>query len=135
MSSFRQSFCSESWYSCFTVLTNNEEQILSLKNRFFVWRTENHSAVNQYLSLLRTSNHQSPTPAFFTTHKLHLATDPLLFPTRDHGFSEAQILNRSFSVTLRERITPRKLVVSSRRACPKIHSLCHPVMPLRGISH
>jgi len=56
------------------------------KNRFFLWKEEQVSysekgELNQYLSLLLTSNHQSPTPAFFTTHNLHLATDPLLFPT------------------------------------------------------
>ena len=33
MPSFRQSSCSESWYSCFTVLTKNEEEILSLERR------------------------------------------------------------------------------------------------------
>jgi len=40
------------------------------KNRFFIWRTGNHSPVNQFLLNFRTPN---------------------------HGFSKAQILNRSSS--------------------------------------
>ena len=70
MPSFRQSSCSESWCSCFTVLTNNEEQILSLKNRFFVWRTENHSAVNLFRSYEPSPTNLRPRPFLQLTTRI-----------------------------------------------------------------
>jgi len=48
------------------------QRLLARGKRLFS-ANRNRLAVNQFLLLLRTCNHQPPTPAFFTTHNSELA--------------------------------------------------------------
>ncbi|RLL82545.1 hypothetical protein Y696_00125 [Mesotoga sp. H07pep.5.4] len=60
----------------------NEEQ---------VFYSENGEPLSGQPVSFALTNLQPPTPAFFTTHILELATGFLLFPTPNHGPSQAQI--------------------------------------------
>ena len=62
------------------------------KNSFFIRRTENRSTANQFLLLFRTCNPRPPTPAFLTTHNLHLGTCNCSFRRTENRSTTNQFL-------------------------------------------
>ena len=81
---------------------------------------------------LPTSVLKPLTPAFFTTHNLHLATDPLLLPTRNHQPPTSSFILATWNLRLatdplllqtRNHQPPTSLATPTNQGLPRFQHL------------